>query len=65
MVDLALHQRPDHVAHVGENVVIDGDPYIVIAIKPKREDGVFLDWNSTIEYNEVIVSVERFDGHPS
>lgn len=65
MPDLALHQRPDHVARVGDNVMIDGDPFVIRSIKPLREAGVFLDWNQVIEYSEVIVTVERFDGNPA
>ena len=62
---LILTQRPDHVAHVGDTVMIDGDPFTVTAIKPKRESGVFLDWSQAIEYNEVELTVERFDGMPA
>lgn len=63
--ELALRQRPDHVARVGANVMVDGDPWVVTNIKPQRERGVFLDFNATVEYNEVVVTIERFDGYPA
>jgi hypothetical protein len=60
---LMLRQRPDHVAHVGETVLLDGDPFVIRSIKPKREAGVFLDYGRAIESNEVELTVERFDGY--
>jgi len=45
-------------------VMIDDDPFTVIAIKPIRESGVFLDWQQRIVPNIVVVTVERFDGNP-
>lgn len=63
--ELTLTQRPDHVVKVGETVMIDGDPFTVLSVKPVRESGVFLDWNQGVESNVVIVAIERFDGYPS
>jgi hypothetical protein len=60
---ILLTQRPDHVAHQGETVFIDGDPFVIKGIKPKRESGCFLDWGQSVEFNEVEVVVERFDGY--
>jgi DNA primase len=65
MSELAMHQSPDHVAQKGQTVMVDGDPFTVTAIKPQREKGVFLDYNQVVEYNEVVLTVERFDGNPA
>lgn len=65
MTDLLLTQRPDHVAHKGDTVMIDGDPFLIKEIKPVREAGVFLDWDQRIESNVVVLTVERFDGNPA
>lgn len=62
---ILLHQSPDHVAVVGEVIEIEGNPYIVRGIKPKREAGCFLDYGRVVEYNEVELTVERFDGNPA
>lgn len=62
---LTLTQRPDHVARVGETIVIDGTPHVVKGVKPKREAGVFLDFGRNVEFNVVELTVERFDGYPS
>ena len=62
---ILLTQRPDHVAHHGETVFIDGDPFVIKGIKPQRESGVFLDWGQNVRPNVVVVTVERFDGYPA
>ena len=56
---LRLTQRPDHVAHIGDTVLVDDDPFVITDVKPERESGVFLDWGQRIEPNIVIVTVER------
>lgn len=56
---LQLTQRPDHVAHIGDIVLIDDDPYVITDVKPLRESGVFLDWGGRIESNVVVITVER------
>lgn len=56
-----LTQRPDHVAHVGDTVMLDDDPYVITEIKPLRESGVFLDWGQRIESNVVVITVERLE----
>ena len=58
-----VHQRPDHIVIQGETVFVDGDPYLVTAVKPQRESGVFLDWGQNVRANVVVVTVERFDGY--
>ena len=60
---LTLTQYPEHVARLGETVLIDGDPFIVKGVKPKREAGVFLDFGRNVEFNVVELTVERFDGY--
>lgn len=62
---LSLTQSADHVAVLGENILIEGDPFTVLSIKPKREAGVFLDYNRNVQYNLVELVVERFDGYPA
>ena len=67
---LTVHQYPDHVAQLGQTILIDGDPWIVKDIKPQREAGVFLCWhwegsNQRVESNIVVLTVERFDGYPA
>ena len=58
-LSMQLTQRPDHVAHVGDTVLIDDDPYVITAIHRLRESGVFLDWGQRIEANTVVLTVER------
>ena len=57
---LTVHQRPDHVAELGQTVFIDGDPFVIREIKPQREAGVFLDWQMRVQSNIVVVTVERY-----
>ena len=58
---LRLTQRPDHVTHIGEIVLIDGDPWTVEEITPRQDLGVFLDWNQRVEFNVVDVTVKRVE----
>lgn len=65
MTTLLVHQTPGQVRHVGEILMVDGDPFVIKDIKPKREDGVFIDYDSKVEPLVVVVSIERFDGYPA
>ena len=58
---LTLTQRPDHVVHIGDIVLLDDDPFTVEDIAPVREAGVFLDWNQRIVSNVVVVTVARVE----
>jgi hypothetical protein len=60
---LLLTQRPDHVAVMGQTILIDGDPFVIKGIKPQRESGVFLDFGRNVRANVVVITVERFDGY--
>lgn len=61
MPQLEVHQYPGQVRHVGEILFIDGDPFQIMAIKPQRELGVFIDYGSLVESRVVVVTVERYD----
>ena len=56
---ILVHQTPDHVLQVGEVRTVAGDPYVITDIKPKFEEGMFPDWNGALEYNWVVITVER------
>ena len=65
-VTLTVHQYPGQVRHVGELhvgelVFIDGDPFEIMEIKPKPEDGVFIDYGSLVEPRIVVMTVQRYD----
>lgn len=58
---ILVHQEAGQVRRVGELVYIDGDPYEVMEIKAKREEGVFIDYGSIIEPRVVTMTVQRYE----
>ncbi len=62
---LLVHQEAGQVREVGSIVYIDGDPFEVMAIKPKVEEGVFIDYGSLIESRVVEMTVQRYEERPS
>ena len=60
-VTLLVHQYPGQVRRVGEILFIDGDPFEIMEIKPKTEDGVFIDYGSLVEPRIVVMTVQRYD----
>ena len=62
-VQLRISQRPDHTVQVGDTVFVDDDPFVIRKLDPVREAGVFLDWGQHVRSNEVVVTIERFDGY--
>ena len=58
---LLVHQEPGQVRHVGEIVYVDGDPYEIMEVKPKPEEGVFIDYGSLVEPRVVVMTVQRYE----
>ena len=58
---LLVHQEPGQVRRVGELVFIDGDPFEIMAVKSKPEEGVFIDYGSLIEPRVVVMTVQRYE----
>ncbi len=58
---LLVHQQPGQTRRVGELVFIDGDPYEILEVKPKVEEGVFIDYGSLVESRVVEMTVQRYE----
>jgi hypothetical protein len=54
-----LTQRPDHVVHKGDTILIGDEPHTVTGVAPVPAEGVFLDWDHRIESNVVVLTVEK------
>lgn len=61
---VTLDQSPDHVALLGQTVLIDGDPYIVDCSEPVKHEPSFLDWGQVLQPSRVVLTLSRSDGNP-